>query len=135
MTSCDCFEQVLVYNIVRKRIYFMTTLKAGGNTQIQKLAGAIAANIRSEGGVQISVVGASALNQAIKACIVARRFLKDDETPSDIAIQPEFMLQNFSEPSAEETREVTVILLHIRKAEFLPENAVSSNVPKHEVNE
>jgi stage V sporulation protein SpoVS len=78
------------------------------------------------------LVGASALNQAIKACIVARRFLKDDETPSDIAIQPEFLMQNFSEPAAPEAREVTTIMLHIKRAEFDPANAVSSDVPKHE---
>ena len=110
----------------------MTTLKASGNTQIQKLAGAIAGNIRQEGAVQISLVGASALNQAIKACIVARRFLKDDETPSDIVIQPEFLMQNFSEPAAPESREVTTIMLHIKKTEFDPNNAVSSDVPQHE---
>jgi stage V sporulation protein S len=110
----------------------MTTLKASGNTQIQKLAGAIAGNIRQEGAVQISLVGASALNQAIKACIVARRFLKDDQTPSDITVQPEFLMQNFSEPSSTETREVTTIMLHIAKVAFDPEHAVSSDVPKHE---
>ena len=101
----------------------MTTLKASGNTQIQKLAGAIAGNI--------SLVGASALNQALKACIVARRFLKDDEVKSDIVIQPEFLMQNFSEPESE-SREVTTIMLHIRKVDFDPEHAVSSDVPKHE---
>ena len=110
----------------------MTTLKASGNTHIQKLAGAIAGNIRQEGAVQISLVGASALNQAIKACIVARRFLKDDQTPSDIVVQPEFLMQNFSEPSATESREVTTIMLHIKKTEFDPNNAVSSDVPQHE---
>jgi stage V sporulation protein S len=110
----------------------MYTLKASGNTQIQRLAGAIAGNIRQEGEVQISLVGASALNQAIKACIVARRFLKDDETPSDIMVQPEFMMQNFSDTESSETREVTTIMLHIRKVEFDPAHAVSSDVPKHE---
>ncbi len=109
----------------------MTTLKASGNTQIQKLAGAIAGNIRQEGEVQISLVGASALNQAIKACIVARRFLKDDETPCDIIIQPEFLMQNFSEPSSEATREVTTIMLHIRKTDFDPAHAVSTEANNH----
>ena len=110
----------------------MTTLKASGSTQIQKLAGAIAGNIRNEGSVQISLVGASALNQAVKACIVARRFLKDDENPSDICVQPEFLMQDFSEPATAETREVTTIMLHITKVAFDPEHAVSSDVPKHE---
>lgn len=110
----------------------MTTLKASGNTQIQKLAGAIAGNIRQEGEVQISLVGASALNQALKACIVARRFLKDDENKSDIVLQPEFVMQNFSDEASAESREVTTIMLHIKKVDFDPEHAVSSDVPKHE---
>ena len=97
----------------------MATLKVSGKTQIQKLAGAIAGNIRQEGSAQISLVGASALNQAIKACIVARRFLKDDETPSDIAVQPE----------------VTTIRLHINKVPFDPAHAVSSDVPSRKEEE
>lgn len=109
----------------------MTTLKASGNTQIQKLAGAIAGNIRQEGAVQVSVVGASALNQAVKAIIVARRFLKDDAEPADVAVQPEFLMQNFSEPTAPEAREVTTIMLHISKVEFDQSKAVSSDVPEH----
>ena len=130
---------MLVVNGLKKYIImfergfsYMTTLKASGDTKIQKLAGAIAGNIRQEGAVQVSLVGASALNQALKACIVARRFLKDDEQKSDIVIQPEFLMQNFSEPSSEESREVTTIMLHIKKVDFNPENAVSSDVPKHE---
>ncbi len=109
----------------------MATLKVSGKTQIQKLAGAIAGNIRQEGYAEISLVGASALNQAVKACIVARRFLKDDETPSDIAVQPEFIRQNFAEPTSEESREVTTIRLHINKVPFDPAHAVSSEVPSH----
>ena len=113
----------------------MATLKVSGKTQIQKLAGAIAGNIRQEGSAQISLVGASALNQAIKACIVARRFLKDDETPSDIAVQPEFIRQNFAEDASEEGREVTTIRLHINKVPFDPAHAVSSDVPSRKEEE
>ena len=40
-------------------------------------------------------------------------------------------MQNFSEPESE-SREVTTIMLHIRKVDFDPEHAVSSDVPKHE---
>lgn len=111
----------------------MTTLKASGNTQIQRLAGAIAGNIRIEGAVNVSLVGASALNQAIKACIVARRFLRDDNSPVDIVIQPEFSLQNFEEN--ESRHEVTTILLHVRKVDFDPENAVEAEAPAHQEDE
>ncbi len=115
---------------MERRKTIMTTLKASGNTQIQKLAGAIAGNIRTEGKVNISLVGASALNQALKACIVARRFLKDDPNKCDLYIQPEFVLQNFSD-KGDETREVTTITLHVLKAEYNEETAVSSIVPPH----
>ena len=47
----------------------MATLKVSGKTQIQKLAGAIAGNIRQEGSAQISLVGASALNQDRKSVV------------------------------------------------------------------
>ena len=103
----------------------MATLKVSGKTQIQKLAGAIAGNIRQEGSAQISLVGAS----------VARRFLKDDETPSDIAVQPEFIRQNFAEEASEEGREVTTIRLHINKVPFDPAHAVSSDVPSRKEEE
>ena len=68
----------------------MQALKASSSTVIQKLAGSIAINIRNEGIVTVTVVGASALNQALKGCIVARRFLKDDGN-MDIVIQPSFV--------------------------------------------
>ncbi len=104
----------------------MTTLKASGSTPIQKLAGAIAGTIRSEKEVTISLVGSSALNQAIKACIIARRFLNIDKNPSDIYIQPEFVIQNFAEPS-DERSEVTTIALHVYRTEYDPDRAVSTD--------
>ena len=104
----------------------MTTLKASGSTPIQKLAGAIAGTIRSEGEVTVSLVGSSALNQAIKASIIARRFLNIDKNPSDIYIQPEFVIQNFAEPSDEKSEDTT-IALHIYRIEYNPERAVSTD--------
>lgn len=104
----------------------MTTLKASGNTQIQKLAGAIAGNLRENGKVNVSLVGASALNQAIKACIVARRFLKDDKIQSDFTIQPEFVMQNFAQSKGEEPKEITSIVLHLVKVDYVNDNTVES---------
>ncbi len=109
-----------------KEVDYMTTLKASGSTPIQKLAGAVAGTIRNEGEVTISLVGSSALNQAVKACIIARRFLNIDKNPSDIYIQPEFVIQNFAEPS-DEKAEVTTIALHIYKIDYDPERAVSTD--------
>ncbi len=103
----------------------MQALKASSTTVIQKLAGSIAINIRSEGVVTVTVVGASALNQAIKGCIVARRFLKDDGN-IDITVQPSFVpIQSETLKEGEES--VTGIQLLIKKTaiEPLPEGAVA----------
>lgn len=103
----------------------MQALKASSQTVIQKLAGSIAINIRSEGVVTVTVVGASALNQAIKGIIVARRFLKDDGNV-DITVQPSFVPIT-SETLREGEEAVTGIQLLIKKAEIepLPEGAVA----------
>lgn len=95
----------------------MITLKSSGTTPVQKLAGAIAANIRQGQSCEISVVGAEALNQAIKACIVCRRFLKLDDVKKDFTIQPQFRLTKYSEPS-NEVKEITTIILLVRPCQY-----------------
>lgn len=106
----------------------MQALKASSSTVIQKLAGSIAINIRNEGIVTVTVVGASALNQALKGCIVARRFLKDDGN-MDIVIQPSFVpIASDEVPTAVDSTNpsVTGIQLLIKRApiEPLPEGVV-----------
>lgn len=68
----------------------MTTLKVGSSTIVQKLAGSIAINIRQSGMVCLTMVGASALNKAIKGLIIARRYLKEDGN-IDLTVQPSFI--------------------------------------------
>lgn len=101
----------------------MITLKSSGTTPVQKLAGAIAANIRLKQDIEISMVGADALNQAIKACIIARRFLKADDSKSDIIVQPRFEITKYLEPSNEQ-KEITAIILSVRPAAFDPKYSV-----------
>ncbi len=104
----------------------MQALKASSSTVIQKLAGSIAINIRNEGIVTVTVVGASALNQALKGCIVARRFLKDDGN-MDIVIQPSFVpIASGEVPTSADGTAVTGIQLLIKRApiEPLPEGVV-----------
>jgi stage V sporulation protein S len=50
-------------------------LKAGAQTEPAALAGAIAEVIRKEDRVDVVSIGAGALNQAIKAIVIARSFL------------------------------------------------------------
>lgn len=103
----------------------MQSLKASSNTIIQKLAGSIAINIRTEGMVTVTVVGASALNQALKGCIVARRFLQDDGQ-MDISIQPSFVPITGESQDGHGEETVTGIQLLIKRApiEPLPEGAI-----------
>ena len=112
----------------------MQALKVSSQTVIQKLAGSIAINIRNDGIVSITVVGASALNQAIKGIIVARRFLKDDGN-MDLSVQPTFIpiSTEFLKPGEQA---VTGIKLIVKKApiEETPEE-ISSVKQETKVND
>ena len=101
----------------------MVTLKVRGDTPIQKLAGAIVKNLREGSLIEISVVGPMALNRAMKACIIARKFLKSDEEPSDLYVQPDFKVQVNN--SSAENQEVTCVILHIYKTEYIEEKSVT----------
>lgn len=63
-------------------------MKVKANTNVNKLAGAIAGTVREEGKAELEAIGAAAVNQAVKAVITARGYL----IPSgiDIAIVPSF---------------------------------------------
>ncbi|MBU0700651.1 stage V sporulation protein S [bacterium] len=53
----------------------MDTLKVSSNSKPNAVAGALAGVIREKGRADIQVIGAGALNQAIKAIAIARGFL------------------------------------------------------------
>ena len=53
-------------------------LRVAGSSQTSKVAGAIAGVMRERGHVHVQAIGASAVNQAVKAITVARGFLKED---------------------------------------------------------
>ncbi|MBI4744447.1 MAG: stage V sporulation protein S [Actinobacteria bacterium] len=53
----------------------METLKVSSKSNPNSVAGAIAGVLREKGAVEIQVVGAGALNQAIKAIAIARGFV------------------------------------------------------------
>ncbi len=63
-------------------------LKVSGKSHPTAVAGAIAGVIRGQGVAEIQVVGAGALNQAIKAIAVARGFLAEDGL--DLVCTPSF---------------------------------------------
>ena len=53
----------------------MKTLKVGAKSKASSVAGALANTIRENEAVEIQVIGAGALNQAIKAIAIARGFV------------------------------------------------------------
>jgi stage V sporulation protein S len=56
----------------------MTLIKVKSESRTASVAGAIAGIVRSEGKAEIQTIGAGSLNQAMKALILARGYLKDD---------------------------------------------------------
>ncbi|PLS76179.1 MAG: hypothetical protein CYG61_03495 [Actinobacteria bacterium] len=66
----------------------MEVLKVSSKSNPNSCAGALAGVVRQSGAVEVQVVGAGALNQAIKAIAIARGFL----TPSgiDLVCVPSF---------------------------------------------
>lgn len=63
-------------------------LKCGGSTQVSAAAGSIAHALREHGRAELHAVGASAVNQAVKASAVAGLFLERDGL--GLVMWPEF---------------------------------------------
>ncbi len=53
----------------------METLKVAAKSNPNSVAGALAGTIREQGKAEMQVIGAGALNQAVKAVAIARGFL------------------------------------------------------------
>ena len=66
----------------------MTLLKGSSRSNPHAVAGAFAGVIREEGTAEVCVIGAGALNQAIKAVAIARTFLAAQGT--DLVCVPSF---------------------------------------------
>ena len=56
----------------------MDILKVSAKSSPNAVAGAIAGVLRESGSVRVQVIGAGALNQAVKAIAIARSFVADD---------------------------------------------------------
>lgn len=67
----------------------MEILKVSSNSNPNKVAGAIAGALSKADKVEIQAIGAGAVNQAVKAIAVARRFL--NEGGKDIYMVPGFI--------------------------------------------
>ena len=66
----------------------MEVLKVSSKSNPNSCAGALAGVLRQHGAVEVQVVGAGALNQAVKAVAIARGFVAD--TGLDVVCVPTF---------------------------------------------
>lgn len=63
-------------------------IKVSAQSRSTAVAGAIAGVMREEGYAEVQAIGASAVNQAVKAIAIARGYLEQDDM--DLAIIPSF---------------------------------------------
>jgi stage V sporulation protein S len=56
----------------------MGIIKVAANSRTSAVAGAIAGAYRDQGFVEIQAIGASAVNQAIKALVIAKGYLAEE---------------------------------------------------------
>jgi stage V sporulation protein S len=67
----------------------MDIIKVSGTSRTSAVAGAIAGVVRENKRAEVQAIGASAINQAVKAMALARGYLRGDGY--DIIIIPEFV--------------------------------------------
>lgn len=67
----------------------MDLIKVSGNSRTAAVAGAIAGVVREHKRAEVQAIGAAAVNQAVKALILAVAYLKDDGI--NIVCIPEFV--------------------------------------------
>ena len=67
----------------------MEIIKVKANSRTAAVAGAIAGVMRESHHAEVQAIGAGAVNQAVKAVVLARAYLVDDEI--DIFCVPEFV--------------------------------------------
>jgi stage V sporulation protein S len=67
----------------------MDIIKVSGTSRTSAVAGAIAGVVRENKRAEVQAIGASAINQAVKAMVIARGYLTSDGF--DIVFIPEFV--------------------------------------------
>lgn len=67
----------------------MEIIKVSGRSRATSVAGAIAGVVREEGHAEVQAIGAGAVNQAVKAVAIARKYLALDGL--DVICEPSFV--------------------------------------------
>ena len=84
-----------------------TIVRVSGSSIPATTAGSIAKILRAQGAVLVQAMGASAVNQAVKAVTVARKYMQSEG--SDLSIRPRF------ETAVENGAELTLTVLEVTK--------------------
>ncbi len=90
-------NKVFLYNPQRKSVpnlanlgrLLMDMIKVSANSRTSAVAGAIAGVIREHKRAEVQAIGAGAVNQAVKALVLASSYLKNDGI--DVMCMPEFV--------------------------------------------
>lgn len=64
-------------------------IKVSSQSRTTAVAGAIAGVVRESNRAEVQAIGAGAVNQAIKACAIARGYLQEDGI--NVVVLPEFV--------------------------------------------
>jgi stage V sporulation protein S len=64
-------------------------IKVSSQSRTTAVAGAIAGVVRESDRAEVQAIGAGAVNQAIKACAIARGYLREDGI--NVVVLPEFV--------------------------------------------
>jgi len=66
-------------------------IKVSAKTMPKLAAGAIAGAVRKSGLAKVQAVGASAINQAVKAIAIAAKFIEQDAEKAELVCRPAFL--------------------------------------------
>ena len=89
----------------------MDVIKVSANSRTSAVAGAIAGVIREHNRTEVQAIGAGAVNQAVKALVLAPGYLKNDGI--DVACVPEFADVNIDD----KVRTAIKLVIEPRKTE------------------
>src|SRR5512143_2838038 len=87
-TTLNVVQSRLDRPLANLREASMDIIKVSADSRTSAVAGAIAGVIREHKHAEVQAIGAGAVNQAVKALVLATGYLKDDGI--DVACTPEF---------------------------------------------
>jgi stage V sporulation protein S len=99
-------------------------IKVSAQSRSTAVAGAIAGVMREQGYAEIQAIGASAINQAVKAVTIARSYLDQDNRDLD-------MVPSFTEVEIEGNERTAVRLAVFERPATLQSPTVSTNGSGH----